>query len=416
MGQAVVFPRLRAEREHQWTGLRLPTALVAGGISRLELIADMRAAEPHWRKLEAAGVLSPYQRYDWMVLWQQHVGEAEGVEPLLVAGFDNRGEPLFLLPIGIFAHGRLKIVRFLGGKHANYNFGPWRQDFAAGAGMLRALIDWLAEARPELDAIELLNQPESWDGMANPFRLLPHQSSPSNGYRLSLGSAPDELMSRVLSNSMRGRLRTKERKLEKLPGYRYVRAGSTAEAGRYLDAFFAQKAARLAEQGIDNIFAAPGVADFIREACLLGVDREKPAIEIHALDCDDDVLAIFAGVNDGKRFSAMFNSYTLGDGARQSPGLLLLTHAIRDCAARGIAAYDHGVGEAQYKTFFSDAEEPLFDSYFGLSPAGQALAAIAAAKATVKRWVKRSPKALQLALALRRMLAGEKKSSGSEAA
>src|SRR5262249_4717282 len=156
--------------------------------------------------------------------------------------------------------------------------------------------------------------------------------------------------------------------------------------------------------GIDNIFASPGVADFIREGCVLGLDRDRPVIEIHALDCDSDVLAIFAGVNDGKRFSSMFNSYTLGDGARQSPGLLLLTHAIRDCAARGISAYDHGVGEARYKSSFSDAPESLFDSHFGLSPSGQALAAIAAARATFKRWVKRSPKALQLALALRRMI------------
>src|SRR5262249_3299157 len=156
----------------------------------------------------------------------------------------------------------------------------------------------------------------------------------------------------------------------KLAGYRYRRAQTAAEVERFLAAFFAQKSARLAEAGIDNVFASPGVADFIREACLLGIEQEKPVIEIHALDCDAEVLAIFAGVNDGRRFSSMFNSYTLGDGARQSPGLLLLMHAIRDCAARGVSVYDHGVGEAQYKSMFSDAAEPLFDSHFGLSPRG----------------------------------------------
>jgi CelD/BcsL family acetyltransferase involved in cellulose biosynthesis len=112
----------------------------------------------------------------------------------------------------------------------------------------------------------------------------------------------------------------------------------------------------------------------------------------------------------------MFNSYTLGDGARQSPGLLLLVHVIRDCMARGVATYDHGVGEALYKSFFSDATEPLFDSFFGLSPRGQALAAAIAAKATLKRWVKRSPRALELATALRRLLARKEKSGGGAAA
>ena len=415
MSKAAVFPRLRAERDHQWTGVRLPTALTACGISRLELIADMQTAEPHWRNLEACGVLSPYQRFDWIAAWQRHIGVAEGVSPLLLTAFDNAGEPLFLLPLGVHARGRFKVIRFLGGKHANYNFGPWRRDFVCGAPALRALIDWLAEIRPELDAIELLNQPESWDGMSNPLRALPYQTSPSDGYRLSLIGNPEDLMNRALSNSMRGRLRTKERKLERFAGYRYVRATTGPEIERFLGAFFMQKAARLAEAGIDNVFAAEGVTEFITEACNHGLADGNPVIEVHALDSTNDTLAIFAGVNDGKRFSSMFNSYTLSDAARQSPGLVLLTHVIRDCAARGVAVYDHGVGEAQYKTTFSDGIEPLFDSYWGLSPSGQALVAVTAAKAMLKRWVKRSPKALQLALALRRVLAGSKASSGDAA-
>jgi CelD/BcsL family acetyltransferase involved in cellulose biosynthesis len=415
-GEAVIFPRARAEREREWTGARLPAALSSRGIARLELIADMQAAEPHWRNLEASGVLTPYQRFDWVAGWQRHVGTAEGVSPLLITGFDAKGEPLFLLPFGVFAGGRFSIVRFLGGKHANYNFGPWRRDFVCDAAFLRALIDWLAEARPELDAIELRNQPEGWEGLANPLRALSHQGSLSDGYCLTLAGTADELLERTLSTSMRGRLRNKERKLEKLAGYRYLRARTEAEVERLLEAFFAQKAARLAAQGIENVFAEQWVAEFLREGCLAGLAREKPLIEIHALVCDEDVLALFAGVNDGRRFSSMFNSYTLGDGARQSPGLLLLVHVIRDCMARGIAVYDHGVGEAQYKSFFSDAAEPLFDSFFGLSPRGQALAAVIAAKATVKRWVKRSPRALELAMALRRMLARKEKSGGGAAA
>lgn len=415
MGEAAIFPRVRADREREWAAARLPAALASHGIARLELISDIAAAEPYWRALEVSGVLTPYQRFDWVAGWQRHVGAADDVSALLITGFDAKGEPLFLLPLGVFPHGRSKIVRFLGGKHANYNFGPWRRDFTGDGTVLRALIDWLAETRPELDAIELLNQPESWDGLKNPLQTLPHQSSPSDGFRLALSGTSDELLERVLSSSMRGRLRTKERKLEKLPGYRHVRAKTEAEVERYLEAFFAQKKARLARAGIENVFDYQGVREFLSDACKNGLARENPAIEVHALDCDGEVLAIFAGVNDGRVFSSMFNSYTLTDHARHSPGMLLLTKVIRDCMARGVTVYDHGVGEAQYKSTFSDAPEPLFDSYFGLSPRGQALVAIAAAKSTLKRWVKRSPKALQLALALRRMVAGEK-SSGGEAA
>jgi len=95
---------------------------------------------------------------------------------------------------------------------------------------------------------------------------------------------------------------------------------------------------------------------------------------------------------------------------------VLAHRTVPDVAVLQRAAYDHGVGEAQYKSFFSDATEPLFDSFFGLSPRGQALAAAIAAKATLKRWVKRSPRALELATALRRLLAKKEKSGGGAAA
>jgi len=416
-GNATVIARVRAAEVPILAAPSLPRAVSACGIARVELVGDLAAAEPPWRRLEETGVLTPYQRYDWVAGWHRHVGIAENVTPLLLAAFDKTGEPLFIWPLGFSAGAHYKVARFLGGKHANYNFGPWRRDFSCDAMALRAVIDWIAEVRPDLDTIELTNQPESWGGMKNPFLLLAHQLSPSDGFKLTLTGTSEELFSRILSNSMRSRLRNKERKLEKFTGYRYLRATTEPEIDRYLGAFLKQKAVRLAAQGIENVFASGEVFDFMRDACLHGLGEGRPVIEVHALDSDEEMLAMFAGVNDGERFSSMFNSYTLGDAARHSPGLVILTHIIRDCMARGLRTFDLGVGEAQYKTFFSDEPEPLFDNFFGLSPRGQALAAAFSAKATMKRWVKRSPKLLQFALTMRRLTAGGKstaESGGSE--
>ncbi len=407
-GNARVFARVRTAEAPILAAPSLPRVVSAYGIARIELIGDLTSAEPYWRRLEETGVLTPYQRFDWIAGWQRHVGAAENITPLLLAAFDKAGEPLFIWPLGFDAAARLKVARYLGGKHANYNFGPWRRDFICDAVVLRALIDWIAEIRPDLDTIELTNQPETWGGMKNPFLMLAHQGSPSDGFKLSLSGTPDELFTSILSNSMRSRLRNKERKLEKIEGYRYARAATEAEVERFLGEFLKQKAPRLAAQGIENVFAVSETVDFIREACLKGLTEGKPVIEIHALESNDEMLAMFAGVNDGERFSSMFNSYTLGDASRHSPGLVILTHIIRDCIRRGLRTFDLGVGEAQYKNFFSDSPEPLFDNYFGLSPRGQALAAVYSARAAMKRWVKRSPRMLQLALAIRRLTARDK--------
>ena len=94
---------------------------------------------------------------------------------------------------------------------------------------------------------------------------------------------------------MRSRLRNKERKLAKLKDYRYLRAKSADEVDRLLSYFFAQKAGKLHTLGIKNAFGQPGVEDFIRAACHEGLEGGQPIIELHALECEGDMLALFSG-------------------------------------------------------------------------------------------------------------------------
>src|SRR6267378_1483268 len=75
----------------------------------------------------------------------------------------------------------------------------------------------------------------------------------------------------------------------------------------------------MAEQKLPDVFADPGVEDFIRNACAAPVAGGNRVIDIHALECDDEVIAIFAGVADGHRFSMMFNTYTMSASSKYSP-------------------------------------------------------------------------------------------------
>lgn len=178
-------------------------------------------AEPDWRTLEASGALTPYQRFDFLDLWQRHIGAAEGVEPLIVAAYDELGEPLCVLPLGKYNRGPFQVARFLGGKHANYSFGLWRKGTAFDRDFVQGILDQIAAERPEVAALELRNQPVAWHGSENPFMQFPHQPSPSPGYRLKLGDNGEAVLARQLSASYRGRIRNRERKLAKLEGYRY---------------------------------------------------------------------------------------------------------------------------------------------------------------------------------------------------
>jgi CelD/BcsL family acetyltransferase involved in cellulose biosynthesis len=346
-------------------------------VARVEIFQDLTAAEPFWRRLEGGDTLStPYQRYDLLAAWQHHVGTLNGVTPFLVTGFDPAGEPLFLWPLGRTRKGPLGLVHFLGSKHANFNIGLWRRDSlpAISARDLRDIFALAAEHG--VDLVVLVNQPCNWDGIANPFALLPHQDSVDMSAHLRFDHAGGDATSRALSPSMRARLRAKERKLQQLPGYRYVQPTSEDEIDRLLESFFALKSAHMAAHGLGNVFAEAGVAAFLRHACHAKLPDGRPLIEIHALEGGGEVLALFGATVDDYRFSSMFNTYTLGENARHSPGLVLLMHMVAACADRGLRSFDIGVGRAHYKSFFCREPDPLFDTFLPLTGMGK-LAALA---------------------------------------
>jgi CelD/BcsL family acetyltransferase involved in cellulose biosynthesis len=365
----------------------------AAVIARVEILDDLSLAEPIWRRLEREDALAtPYQSFDFLAAWQRQVGALTGVTPFIVVGFDSAGKPAFLWPLGRMRKGPLNVVSFLGGKHANFNFALWRRDVLTKltADDISTVLARIAAEGRQADVLNLLNQPRTWEGVVNPFAALPHQPSPSDSLRLGLHGPGEDVIKHLLSPAMRSRLRTKERKLQRLPGYRYLQAATAGDVDRLLDSFFVLKAEHMAAQALPNIFAEPGNEAFLREACHHGLASGKPLIEIHALECETELLALFAGISDGRRFSGMFNTYTLSDNARQSPGLVVLIHIIANLADRGLQSFDLGVGEAGYKTFFCKEPEPLFDSFFPLTPLGHLAAISGRFGYGIKRYIKHS--------------------------
>ena len=269
-------------------------------IASVELVGDMREAEAVWRGLEQSNQFcTPYQRFDFLEAWQRQVGTREGIRPFIVIAYDKDRQPLLLLPLGVKRESGARVARFLGGKHATFNMALWDKDFAATATAadLDALISMIG-AHAQADVLALTQQPRRWVDLPNPFALLPSQASVNDCPLLTMepGAPP---ASRV-SNSFRRRLKGKERKLQSLPGYGYRLATSDADIKRLLDWFFTIKPQRMAAQQLPNVFADPGIEDFIRDACSTKLAGGGHAIDIHALECDEEVIAIFAGVADNK--------------------------------------------------------------------------------------------------------------------
>ena len=365
-----------------------------GRIAHVHVFKDFAAAEFYWRRLEREhAAATPYQQYDLLELWQRNVGQRAGYTPFIVVGCDTAGQPLFLWPLAEVKKGSVRTVQFLGAKHVNFNFGLWRRDVAATitAADIRKIFREVTDDGREFDLILLRNQPKMWGDVANPFAMLPHQQSPNNGRRMDLSAPGTELIHQHLSGNMRRKLRGKQRRLMELPNYRYFKASAPDEVDGFLDEFFKLKSMHFSALGLKNVFEQPGVGPFVREACHRGLANGRPLIEIHVLEADGQMLAIFAGTSGGGRFTTMFNTYTLSQHARQSPGVILLQHMISDLADRGFKSFDLGIGEAEYKAVFCKQPELLFDTLLPLTSLGGLAAFVLTTASSLKRMVKQNP-------------------------
>ena len=379
--------------------------VIDGKIARVAVYDDFATAEPAWRALErSARLATPYQGYDFLRLWHRHIGAASGVTPCIVVAYDAKGTPLFLWPFGSRHLGGLKVIEFLGGKHANFNMALWRRDVAAqiGADDLRGV---LAPLAARADMVMLVNQPLPWAGTTNPFALLPEQRSANFGFSGAL--IPDfEALFRARTNAAaRKKMRKKANALAGYGAVRFARAEGAIEIRQVLDAFFKQKAVRMRAQGLPDVFAAPGVRRFIEAASIAGMPDGTPLIELYALSVDDIIVATMGGIAGGGRFCAMFNSIQAGRHAVESPGEQLLVNVVRQCCARGFDTFDLGIGEAHYKGLFCDDAEPLFDSYWPLSASGRRVAFVFRLAAAAKRAVKQHRTLWSLVRTARRLRA-----------
>jgi CelD/BcsL family acetyltransferase involved in cellulose biosynthesis len=382
----------------------MPACSKAIRIAGVEILYDLGAAETIWRGLEDQQQFSsPYQRFNFLEPWQRQVGERKGLRPFIVIAYDAERRPLLLLPLVLRHEHGVRIACFMGGKHATFNMALWDRDFAATA--TRADLDALVSAirqRSKADVLALTQQPLRWRDLPNPMALLPKQVSANACPLMTI--VPGQPPTARISKSFRRRLKGKERKLQTLAGYRYRAAVTDAEIKRLLDAFFRIKPLRMAEQKLPNVFAEPGIEEFIRGACLAPLAGGEHVIDIHALECDDEVIAVFAGVADGHRFSMMFNTYTMSGNSRYSPGLILIRNIVDHYAERGYRALDLGIGSDDYKRLFCKSDEPIFDSFIPLSLRGKLAAAAMSGINRAKHLVKRTPSLFHAAQRLRSAL------------
>lgn len=356
------------------------------GTISLHLTDDCFSLQAPWEALQAIAACGSAQTYDWAHAVARHLLGPEGREAVIAVGYDADGRPLLLWPFEMTKIAGMNVLSWLGHDHANYNMGLFAPDAATAfsAEDISRLLKTVG-VHCQASAALLTAQPESWDGIPNPFALLPHQSAPNSGYAVRLGDF-DTLFSERFSKRSRSTLNRKERKLVELGPLSYGWAETTDERLALMDIFFAQKSRQFAEMGVKDVFDAHARA-FYREVALL--DNDNPSrLHLGYLKAGDEIAATFCGTVFQKRMAVSLSSLAEGDVQRYSPGGLLLRHQIKEFCEKGFAFYDMGVGEARHKVEWCEITQPLFDSFIALKPQGLVLTQPLAVMARAKRVIK----------------------------
>jgi CelD/BcsL family acetyltransferase involved in cellulose biosynthesis len=339
----------------------------------IEVVDRPSAIKLEWRQLEAAGVGTVFQRYDWVDAYARHVLPHEEARPAIVLGRLD-GVPAFILPLAVSTVGPVRVASWIGGNHAGYNFGLWSPEGAAAlAGMERAEVEgMLGGALNGADCAVLERMPRLHAGLGQPLAALSSTPSPTEGYSFSLCGGMPAVLARRDAASRRRRIAGKERRMGEFGAVETRTLRDFASANAALDFFAREKAQRLAEQGFANSFAAPGVMDFLRDLLVRSQHMREPVLEMAELSVGGRTRAVIGGGLHRGRANIYFTTFAKDEAAAYSPGQVLMFRHIEEAGRGGAEAYDLGVGYEDYKTHWCDVVHELNDAYVAFTPLGGA--------------------------------------------
>jgi CelD/BcsL family acetyltransferase involved in cellulose biosynthesis len=378
----------------------------------IDLHESLAAAEPVWRALEQKGVVTPYQRFDWLT--RLHAAGADRELAKVIAVVLRNGDPVALLPLVIERQLTLRVARFMGADQANTDWMILAPDYDPGPEELRSIFTRIAAASGGFDLLLVQNQMPEWAGRLNPMLRLPHWPAESNLYTTHIGGTTQPYIDARIPAKHRGNLRRGRRRIEETAGpVRLVRINDRDMLDRTHAVFLEQRSARFTEMGIDNVFASPLFRAFFRDAAEAGFGEDRPPLMAHALMAGDEIIAVVWGTTAGNHYSLYINSTTSGPAIRYSLMGILIGDLMDQLLDMGIETFDLGLGDFDYKREWTEAQT-VFHGIHPLTLRGRVAAYAMRQQASLKRKIKQDPRlwlfASKVRLALFQLRGGEKKS------
>lgn len=366
----------------------------AAGVD-LAVYDNLDEVEEAWRGFEQHADCTAFQTFDWLAIWQRHIGARNRIKPCVIIGRDASGI-LFILPLAIRLVGIARELIWLGTDLCDYNapllasgFGERFDAEAFKALWSAALALVQSSAGLNFDLIRMERMPETVRAQKNPLLALPKSLHASGCYATPLADTWDAFYAAKRSSTTRRRDRGKRKRLEELGPISLATADNAETALSALDVLIEQKSTAFARRGIHNFFARPGYLDFFRD--FASSPRARSLAHISELKVGQQVAAANFALTFGGRYYYVLSSYADGELSRLGPGAIHLHELIRYAIANGFTVFDFTIGDEQYKLDWCDKAQPLYDHVAAVNWRGALVAACAIAVMRIKRTIKQTP-------------------------
>jgi CelD/BcsL family acetyltransferase involved in cellulose biosynthesis len=355
------------------------------------LNTDVNGAARIWGQLEANPEVSFHQSRAWVNAWVGGTGASVSIITL-----DHEGQTLAVLPLEIIQTGGLKLARFAGTTFSNANTGLVGEHALADANISRnEVAAALKRAGLAADLVLFDKMPPDAAKRA-PFNALPRVLHQNPSFQLPLFSDFQAVLAQINGKRRRKKFRLSERRLEAIGGYRHITGEDDHQSLRLLETFLKQKPARLAAQGLPNVFADAGVRAFLARLAMSRATDGKPALELHGIELaggehEGKIIAVAGLTRKDLNVTCQFGSIDETLAADSSAGELLFYRMIEQAAKEGNQVFDFGVGDQLYKRSWCPVRTDLVDCYLPLTLKGRIAAPVLAAGINAKRVIKTSP-------------------------
>ena len=383
MGAATVAaPRLRAE-----------SANVSARTTQ-----RLMEVEPLWRSLEADGIESPGQSFDFIACWVAAVGVAEADQIYVIGEID--GVPVALLPLLRRVRSGVRVIGWFPGAHVGCNAPLVDQKRLAGldATQRRSLWSSMFEAISGADVLHLKAVPETLVEGVDIFAELGQSQAVDTLYRAAFASW-DEANITQRSKSRRKHDRQQGEKLDALGTVSFEELRGSPDSRPILELMFRQRAARFAEMGVSDPFCLERIRQFYDSTVAAG---SRIDVRLHALRLDGEIVALRYNIAHGDRLFCLISSMSTAPALQPgSPGKQCLLRVMQTVFDAGYRAFDMGTGHTDEKRHWCNVQIPVRSHYKALTPVGVGAVALHRGWQQLRRGIKSNPVLLATAKALR---------------